>query len=167
MSNNTRRLAKYLGSGKGGVPAWVELLQTTTLPKDGSSSCFYPYADDYYAYEAIRRVSCGNCITHGTDQYHHYHGDLTQLANWQQLKKEYGRVDYVISGDVPLPMLDYVLAYGWKLARRGVLLGGITDWVEQSKVVAKLPTPTCHYLDTSGYTRYWSHQLFYYWGHES
>jgi hypothetical protein len=142
---------------------WGELIQQLPVTKSTElRTGLILNSSDYGCYEAVRRCLC-NPITHGiADEWHHTHGDLTDINYWKRLKANYGKLDFIISSYSPLHELDYILLYGWNLARRGILIGADDDWFANSKVVPKLPTPLHFTLNLTN-KKYpnWKNQYYY------
>lgn len=141
--------------------AWNRLIQASELPKDGSSNCFMPYTYvDQGCYSAIRLLSCSNCITHtwGDDTIAHVKLDLRRKESWQEIKRDYGLVDYVISSNAPINEADYILTYGYAIARKGVFIGGagFNDWFNKSTIVDKLQAPRMYLFACSEPFYFWS-----------
>lgn len=150
---------------------WFELVQTIFKQPDkpSSSTAFYPYQYDTFAYEALRKVVASNVVTHAdlawVMNYHtHVSSDLRVKANWSEVKQQYfTRVNchYVFSNSVPDYALDATLAYGYTLATRAIALGGTPEWLQSSCIVKQLPPPTVHHLP-DGLTKDYPSNMFAY-----
>lgn len=140
---------------------WQELIHylPDCMPCDGSATCFMPHhSTDIAFYEVMRLTVCSNCITHADEHTPaHVAGNLKLKDTWSQVKKDYGLVDFVMSSNAPINEADYILTYGWALARKGLFIGGdnYQQWWNRSKVVDKLGAPRM--VDFS------FDEVFYYW----
>lgn len=139
---------------------WQDLLNYypfNCMPRDGSATSFMThYLTDCSFYEVMRLMVCSNCITHGGHPSH-VTGNLKLKDTWSQVKKDYGLVDFVMSSNAPINEADYILTYGWALARKGLFIGGdnYQQWWNQSKVVDKLGSPSMVAFSPD--------EVFYYW----
>ena len=129
------------------------------MPLDGSATCFMPHHSvDLAFYEVMRLNVCSNCITHAiAPTPAHVDGNLRLKETWSKVRKEYGFVDFVMASNAPINEADYILTYGWALARKGVFIGGAgyEDWWNHSAIADKLGDPRM-----ISFTR---DECFYYW----